>query len=319
MASDLPALALASADWYGSSAPRLAPAISLQECIVQAFYQQSALAARLGQRIAAEPAQAIHAMRRLLRRSRALLRLTAAALSDADRQAWLAQLGEASRQLGRHRDAEILPDALLLLPEDARTAAAPLGQLLIQQRELARQDPSVAPAVQAAALAMAEVAAQLPAALQDLAADHLAQGVAAAFDRVADCAKQACKHPRPQAIHDLRKRAKDLRYMLEWLGSASDEPKLRRVAKAVRDLGQVADLLVLHAWIKEAARRHPDADHGALVQALRSRKAELARRSLRDTRDLAPAHPKRRARALVRAFLKALPLSAEHLQGQAQP
>lgn len=313
MASDLPAFSLASADWYGSSAPRLLPAVSIQESILQAFYQQTALAARLGQRLDADPALAVHAMRRLLRRSRALLRLTASALSDADRRAWLAQLGEASRQLGRHRDAEVLPDALLLLPEPARESVAPLRLLLDHQRDLARRDPDVGPAIQAAAIAIAEVGAQLPAALHQLGAAHLAEGLAAAFQRVEDCAMHAHKRPRPQAIHALRKRAKDVRHMLEWLGCDQDAPRLQRVAKAVRDLGEVADLLVLHAWLKEAVRRHPDVHHGALLQALRTRKAKLARRSLRGSRDLAPSHPKQRAQAIVRRWLAASDASAEHL------
>lgn len=318
MASDLPALSLASADWYGSSAPRLVSAISLQESLLQAFYQQAALATRLCLANSAEPALAVHAMRRLLRRSRALLRLIASALNDADRHAWLAQLGEASRDLGRHRDAEVLPDALLLLPKGARAACGSLKQILEQQRALARLDAGVSPALQKAAIAMTEVAAQLPAALHQPSAAHLAQGLASAFERLEDSAKQASKRPRPEAIHSLRKRAKDLRHMLQWLGGDSDSPLLSRVSDCVRELGDVADLLVLYAWLKEAARRHPDVVRGPLLQALRERKSSLAHRSLRDTRELAPAHPKRRARAIVQRCLVELGGSAEHLQGQPQ-
>lgn len=299
MASDLPALGTASSDWYGRSPPRLANAQSLQDIIIQSFSQQSALAARISVTTAADSALAVHGMRRLLRRSRALLRLTASGVADADRIAWIAQLGDVSRILGRHRDAEVLPDALLLLPRSKRIASESLGQALEQQRVLARQDVGVVEALQAAAAAMASVHLQLPGTLKLLSTAHLAEGLSLAFSRVEECAKQATKRPRPAAIHGLRRRAKDLRYMLEWLGCDEESGLLRRASECVATLGDVADLLVLHTWLKEAARHQPESVQRQLVQELRLRKAELARRGLRDARKLIPAHPKRMAKSIV--------------------
>lgn len=303
-ATPTPLLTAAPGDVWGSEPPRLDWRLGLAPALRGALDALARRAAAIAAAAPGEPHKAIHAQRRTLRRARALLRLVGPALAPQQAKAWMARLGEASRQLGVYRDAEVLPAAVQLLRGAEPAALAALHHQLSAARELARNDPEALHQLQRTAQGLATLAAEAQSATLDLSPATLSRSLGHAVQRARDLAKLARKRPRPEAVHELRKRAKDLRHQLEWLGVRRDQQALGSLIAWLGDLGEFADLLALHAWIKGHGEQQAAADHAALLQALRASKAKRARRCLRDAEDALPRKGKRRARALVLAALQ---------------
>jgi CHAD domain-containing protein len=249
----------------------------------------------------AEPHKAVHAQRRTLRRGRALLRLVGPCMAAAQAKDWLDRLGEASRQLGVFRDAEVLPAALRLLESADPSAVAQLRDQLSADRDVARTDPNALLEIRNTAEVLLAVAVEAQSAELELSPPKLARSLQASMRRARALARQANKHPRPESVHELRKRAKDLRHQLEWLGVRRGDETLDGLVDWLGDLGEVADLLALQAWLK--ARRSRTPQRGEILLALRVSKAKRARRCLRDAKVALPGKSKRRARAIVVAAL----------------
>lgn len=320
MASDLPPLpappslapavaalapTLAESDPWGVAPPRLDWQIGLAPALRRALADLAQRASAIAAEAAREPHRAVHAQRRTLRRGRALLRLLGPCLAPPQAKAWLDRLGDASRQLGVFRDAEVLPATLGLLGDTSAAAIAPLHAHLSAAREQARRDPEALRLVQHTAEVLVAVAVEAQRAAMQPTPARLARGLQASMQRARALARQANKHPRAEAVHALRKRAKDLRHQLEWLGVGRGDPGLEELIDWLADLGEVADLLALHAWLKQQ-RGHAALDE-ALLAALRHSKAKRARRCLRDAKAALPGKSKRRARAVLLAALGELP------------
>jgi CHAD domain-containing protein len=290
-----------SPETWGLAPPRLDWRIGPVPAVRRALSELAERAAAIAAAASAEPHKAVHAQRRTLRRGRALLRLLGPCMAAAQAKDWLGRLGEASRQLGVFRDADVLPAALRLLGNADRDAVAQLREQLSADRDAARADPNAILQVRSTADVLLSVALEAQGAELELSPPKLARSLQASMRRARALARQANKHPRPEAVHELRKRAKDLRHQLEWLGVRSGDEALDGLVDWLGDLGEVADLLALQAWLKERSSRTPQ--RGEILLALRLSKAKRARRCLRDAKVALPGHAKRRARAIVVAAL----------------
>lgn len=291
----------ASPDPWGLAPPRLDWRIGAVPAVRRALGELAERAAAIAGAAPTEPHKAVHAQRRTLRRGRALLRLVGPCMAAAQAKDWLDSLGKASRQLGVFRDAEVLPAALRLLESAEPSAVAQLRDQLSADRDVARTDPNALLEIRNTAEVLLAVALEAQSAELELSLPKLARSLQASMRRARALARQANKHPRPEAVHELRKRAKDLRHQLEWLGVQRGDEALNGLVDWLGDLGEVADLLALQAWLK--ARRSRTLVRGEILLALRLSRAKRARRCLRDAKLALPGNSKRRARAIVVAAL----------------
>jgi CHAD domain-containing protein len=116
---------------------------------------------------------------------------------------------------------------------------------------------------------------------------------------------------RDAALHDWRKRVKDLRYALEVLqreGHAAKPGRMRRAAVCADELGEVLgedhDLALLAGLVaeKRSAARVPRGSRKALLKLIGKRRAKLQRRALKLGERLYGRRPKRFLRRIRADF-----------------
>jgi triphosphatase len=223
----------------------------LQSCLAQMLPSHAELAAPLGPAAAAET---VHQLRVGLRRTRTALREFGRGIDGVD-AAWGETLARAFRDLGAQRDRDVIAATLAAAREAAR--AAGLGTV---------PDPADAPAGEVDPTAMLRTAA-FNTLLLDLIgfvvsaadADGSAPLRPRARERLKRLHRQVCVPADRFAVlpdderHRLRKRAKRLRYTLEFCSPLFGRKAVARYLGLLRQLqqglGDLNDLLVADAWL----------------------------------------------------------------------
>jgi len=241
--------------------------------------------------------EAIHEVRKALRRARAIKALVGATLPRDDRRDLRAALVEARRTLSTARDLDVLPRAVDLCPEPLREAGTAV---------VAAARAGVAPVEQTREMieATAErvtplgdlIAAAIPATLDW---GDLSDGLAATYRRARRSLRRARRSTR--AFHAFRKRAKELTYQLELFADGIDgkvETMRQELEKLNEELGDAVDVLLLRGVASQHA-----ADDAAFLDGLdgelRSR-IKAARRRGKEIFDRSPRKFARRVRRAVR-------------------
>ncbi len=212
---------------------------------------------------AREPVKAVHEVRKSIRRARAAVRLARPCMGPRRFKALDQSLRQAVLETSSLRDAEVITDTV---------------------EELAAHDPTIADV--AAALRAHLGSAQASATEAELTAGVLGRSAAClvgAPERFADALRdkkgrtaldepgaadrllrESFKHVRAtyraallertdEAIHDWRKRVKELRYQLELLElpPASGDSREEALGDQAKTLGWITDLLVLRVRVRE--------------------------------------------------------------------
>jgi CHAD domain-containing protein len=269
-------------------------------------------------------ATAVHETRKALKRLRALLRLLEHELGEKTFARENAALRDIAQRLSGARDAEVMLDTLdALIARHPRKLGRRRGVLKLRKRLLAEH-------VRLDLLTLADTATRA-AALGEL---HAFRGRVAAWnlperDRLglveSDLAKvyrQGRRRYRralradgdaTAAMHEWRKRVKDLRYAYEMLGRRRSAGRLRALARRADALGELLgdehDLAVLAQRLRAGTRREaPEAwrtgrsTRKLLLDAIARRRRQLRRRALRDGERLYRATPKRFLRRVRAAY-----------------
>lgn len=258
-----------------------------------------------------ERAKAIHTSRKAFKRARAFVRVARPGLGDEVARRDNAILRDAGARLSGTRDAEVMVEALDRLVEKSKDLDA--GHVAGLRAELVRVRDDAYARARSEQGSIVEVLNQIDAASGEIAgwslgaapADELAAGLA----RILRKGRKALKiadhtdgAERTEALHELRKRAKDLWHAAELL-EVADPPQMRALqaqAHTLADhLGDDHDLAVL---AERAAAAGPDAfadEHDAqlLADAIVARRAKLERKALK----LAKTIHESKHRSLVRA------------------
>lgn len=249
--------------------------------------------------------EAVHELRKAVRRARATVDLVASTLSRDDRQDLRRALADTRRLLSSTRDLAVAPEALatVTLDDTARAAASAVitaarGAMLTDQetRELIEQAAArVAPLADV-------VAAALP---SEVDWGDLSDGLAATYRRARRGLKDA-KRSR-KAFHGFRKRTKELTYQLELIAGGVDAQveALRRPLVALgEELGAAVDLVMLRGFLSEHAGETPadglSAAHAAVSTELAAR-LKHARKAARPLFERRPRRFARKVRKAVRA------------------
>lgn len=237
-----------------------------------------------GVRIGEDP-EAVHQARVACRRIRSSLR-TFASVLEPD---WTARLRDELRwladRLGEVRDADVLlarlEGGLATLPEADKAPGRRLLAGLAGERDEARARLIEAMGEERYTRLLDELvaAAVAPAVLADAArpaAEVLPPLAAAAWSKLRKAVRRAGDEPSDEALHQIRIRAKRLRYAVEAVAPVAGKPagRLARAAAHLQDvLGEQHDAVVAEAWLRQAAgagRRDQALVAGELVAAQRA-------------------------------------------------
>ncbi|MCE9575690.1 MAG: CHAD domain-containing protein [Deltaproteobacteria bacterium] len=202
--------------------------------------------------IATAPVEAVHGVRKALRRMRAIAELAADVLPDGIEDL-VDSVRTARRDLARARDLDVAPAAIAELPlGEADRAAA--NALVAGFKAVAPPAAEVAAAVARAVTALAAVGDALDASLPaEIADDVLLAGVRRTY-RTARRERRRARDSR-RGLHRWRRRSKELSYQLGLLtaaGGARTAAIATPIATLADDLGPIVDLLV----IRDLARAH---------------------------------------------------------------
>jgi CHAD domain-containing protein len=211
----------------------------------------------------------LHDLRVAVRRGRTALKLARGVVAEAPRAElaqelkWLANITSPARDLDVHLLQ--LPDLEAMVASDLRAAVAPFGELLCRRGESAheeldrnlaserfRQLSTGAPAL------LTALSEDPPKASRDLVAAQFARlRIEQTYRRVRSRGRRIDEASPDEAVHDLRKRAKELRYALEFFSGLAPgqltDPLVEDL-KGLQDvLGRCNDTVVQRALVADAA------------------------------------------------------------------
>jgi len=250
--------------------PRRRP---LREGTLAAFSRALSVARRAARRAHEDPVAAVHDFRKALRRSRAVVALLAPTLGKTATRGLLGHLQAAFRETSAFRDADILLQTLRSVPavpeDDLARHAIEVALELEQRRTRVETSETLTRSLRSLAALPAAMDVLLDAAFS--AAD-LERGLDRSRRREREALQKARESGTEEALHEWRKRIKELRYQMELLASTGSRELKKRektLGQLAQDLGNVTDLVVLK---REIARREEEGSvprAPALVDRLR--------------------------------------------------
>lgn len=170
-------------------------------------------AVRLARR-ALRPPGDVHGARKHLKRARALLRLCETGEAGAEAAALRRELRDAGRELAGLRDREAVLEALHDLDGERRIPPEALARL----RAAGAHDPETDAEVQTRVRrSLRSTGRTVEGLVGGAGPEAWLSGLGATYRRARKAYRAALAHPTGDRLHALRKRAKDLRYQVEWL------------------------------------------------------------------------------------------------------
>lgn len=248
----------------------LDPSLAPWEGLLAAFASVLAYAADQVARAADDPARAVHEYRKSIRRARAAVRLVRPLLKEKRYLQLDGALRQAVLDTSFVRDAEVLGETIGALPREpaVAAAAAALRELVRAQQALVCTPVAIrdvlARGAERVALLPMRLAKALPARLDRAELERLLR---TSYRRVRRRRRAALAARSDEAIHDWRKRAKELRYQLELL-EPEPQPRERALGQVAKGLGLVTDLIVLRDAVLAHADALGPAHTAALVESL---------------------------------------------------
>jgi CHAD domain-containing protein len=231
-----------------------------------------------------DPTAAVHEARKDLKKLRSLLRLVRNDLGDDVYRAENERYRDAGRRLSGPRDAEVKLATISAIREKYAGEAPAMETL---ERSLEDEHERLAADGGELRVRMEEAAAAIEAGapaideweLRAEGFELVAPGLRRAYARGRRAYRAVRDEPGHEAVHEWRKRVKDLWYQTRLVRDAWDGP-LKAMADEAHDL---ADLLGDHndlAVLVEDAQDRGDADADELANIARRRQAELLREAL---------------------------------------
>jgi len=258
----------------------------------------------------ADPAFAVHEVRKALKRTRTVLRLLRRALGRSEAQAQGGQLRELGRALSPFRDRHMLAEAAARLAQ--QTAASPFAEALGPVRAALAAEPLLQPVpeetLRTLLPVLRSVAAKLELALQDLDEAQLRSSLRRGLRRLLRRGRRAFalayREPSDAHFHEWRKRVKDVYYTACLLHLSRPQklgPWVDLLDQLSEDLGDERDLGILANVLHE--RTLGGAAAAALTLQLIARRREELRLTARMGGD---ALHRRSSRRLTRSFTRGL-------------
>jgi len=265
----------------------------LRPGLVFAFDRILRRAAAQVERVDTEPAVAVHEFRKSVRRARALLALLRPTLRKRHYRKLANDLRAVHRATSPLRDSDVLLSTLDRLHKAADDGGKARSAAEQWRTERAQRAPDAPPSTRAAHV-LREAAARLPrisvrferALPRKTSWKDVARGLRRTFARAQAARRSAVGAGKDDALHDWRKRTKELNYQLETLTRGSTIGPIatrKRFADLAEALGKATDQLVL----REALERGETTDSARYLAELATRDVENRRaRLLADSDEL---------------------------------
>jgi CHAD domain-containing protein len=215
------------------------------------------------QRVEGEPKKAVHDFRKSIRRARALVKLSRPFLNKSARKELEATLKAAVAPTSLLRDIDVLIGHVGKREDASPELRGDLESRLRAEREARNLSPADV-VLGVSSDAVAPLGERYAGALPDeLARRRLSKALRRSYKAARHALAEARggAGDRDEAIHDFRKRVKELRYQLELLrGLVSQPDALARQAELAEALGAVTDLLVLRSYVEGCQLDADDAE-----------------------------------------------------------
>jgi len=236
---------------------------SIPETIRETLGEGLAYANCLVDRAREHPELSVHEYRKTVRRMRAIVKLLRHLIGPRAYLSLETGLRSAVAPTSGLRDARILLGALELATpaggsEELRESLAGEWRARLAELEAGDEEARVLAASRAP---LARIAGELQSALPaTITRDELRIAVARSYRKARRAFREAAESGEESQVHAARKRAKELRYQLEWLAQVSAKRvrrRWKRLSALAQELGEVTDLAILeravHAHAPAAA------------------------------------------------------------------
>jgi adenylate cyclase len=235
-------------------------------------------------------AEGVHSARKHFKRARSVVRLVRDHLGDDAYRRENEALRDAGRELSGARDSQVMVETLAELAPGDFTA---LHSALAAEHDHARRQ------LEDDTERIDDVAGELRAARERVGSWEVDGELATGFERIYRRGRKALKAAHrddgDEALHDLRKRVKDLWYVSQVVRPAAPK-RTKKLARRASDLSDVIgydhDLAVLQDTARRHAERLTDDERERLDELVRRRRAKLRRRALADADRLYARKPK---------------------------
>jgi CHAD domain-containing protein len=235
-----------------------------------------------------DPVEAIHDVRKRLKKTRSLLRLARPSMRSRDYRRENRALRDRGRVLSGTRDADVMIETVDDLAERfaghaPSTLFEPIrGQLSDRASRVRDEIQTELPTHGEALRSLRSQVDDWPVDAVDTAA--LVRGLSRSYTRGRDAFAQADDDPTTANLHEWRKRVKDLWYQLRLLRGAWPEVMKATAdeAKALsQDLGEDHDLALLAQLLVDHPKvtAEPSADRDRLLELIGHRRGELLEQS----------------------------------------
>lgn len=246
--------------------------------------------------------EAVHELRKALRRARATVDLVAPSLSRDDRKDLRNALADSRRTLSSTRDLAVAPTALSSLTLDEPVRATADG-VIAAARNATLTDAEVRRMVQDAAERVAPLADAMAAALPaEVGWSDLREGLADTYRNARSELARAKKSR--NAFHAFRKRTKELTYQLELLAGGVDG-KTEAIRKSLvehgEQLGAAVDVLMLRSFLEDHAGPTPAEAMAPIYDAIDADLAVRLKAARKAARPLFERRPRKFARKIRKA------------------
>lgn len=196
------------------------------------------------------PEKSVHEFRKSLRRGRAALKLLRGMMDRRHYQELVGVLRDAARAASPLRDADaLLAGVLKTYPRRKRSRPTldALEETLRVRRDELHRSGRVARTLEAQREPLRAISGALPRTLPTaLERRDLRRALRGSYRRCHEAWREACSAPSDAAVHDWRKRVKELRYQLELLAPLVGEAvELQAFGALAERIGEVTDLVVL--------------------------------------------------------------------------
>jgi len=247
-------------------------------------------------------AEAVHQVRKRMKKLRGLVRLVRPALGEQYKPL-NARFRDVAGRLGNLRDADVMLETFdrvverSPVPQASDHYAALRAALTGRRRELHEQFGDIDAVIGAARDDLADAREQVADwSLDEIGYDAAAGGLKKTYKRARGAMDEALNDPTDEQLHEWRKRAKYHWHHVRLLEHVWDRPMKarRKAAKTLTDLlGDDHDLAVLTEALKEMADRFNDNRVDQFVDEATTRRAELRADALPVGAKLFAEKPKR--------------------------
>ncbi len=274
---------------------------ALRARVIRAATDALAAARAAELRSTSAPHEAVHEVRKALRRLRALVDLVSRTLPKSERKDLARGLSQARRSLGPARDQEVARDLLRGAAATPELAAPVAAIITTAEPDRPSTEAIVADVTRAVAEAGRHVDALIAALPDELRPRRIARGLARTYARARQARKRAKQSDR--AVHRWRRRSKELSYQLSIVDALPGTGEMR---SALGDLDEQLSPIVDRLMAKDYVRLYGSAGSpedtalllGHVHDELIARKDEVRTAS----RDLFAMRPRKLRRRVVEAL-----------------